>query len=53
MKTNTATLLLFGLCAAAGFPRKGRSPRRPVPASTVTLPLDRTAYFIGETVPWR
>jgi len=52
MKTTLASLFLSGLCAASAL------AQAPLPAATnapaksfLALPMERTAYFTGETVP--
>jgi hypothetical protein len=47
----TLILLLVALCAAAPLPAQGAPALPAGPPPAVLLPLDRTAYFIGETVP--
>lgn len=53
MKTTLSALILSGLCAAASVQAQGPQPAATTtpPPATVGLPLERTAYFIGETVP--
>ena len=52
MKTRTATILICGLMmihAQAQGLQPGATNTPPQPA--LVLPLDRTVYFVGETVP--
>ena len=50
---KTASIVLCGLCAAAGL--QGQGPQSAVTNATsqpaLVLPLERTVYFVGETVP--
>lgn len=51
MKKTLSSLFLTGLCVAASVQAQGPQATNTPPPSAVVLPLERTAYFIGETVP--
>ncbi len=53
-KSKAATLIVCGFCAAASL--YAQAPQAPAPAvvtpkAGLVLPLERTAYFVGEQVP--